>query len=101
MLASISSQHAESDSCPQGNPSRFRQVEIRSNVSRIVSVELAGEDLAAVDAWREVHRFPTIEAAVEELLRRALMDEISGIEDLVVKARARLGLGMAADDGEG
>jgi len=31
MLASISSQHAESDSRSQGNPSRFRQVEIRSN----------------------------------------------------------------------
>jgi serine/threonine protein kinase len=32
MLASISSQHAESDSCPQGNPLRFRQVEIRSRL---------------------------------------------------------------------
>ena len=82
------------------NNNRFAQAG-NANVSRILSVELAGEDLAAVDAWREVHRFPTIEAAVEELLRRALMDEISGIEDLVVKARARLGLGMAADDGEG
>ena len=72
-----------------------------ANVSRIVSIELAGEDLAAVEAWREVHRLPTLESAVEELLRRALLDEISDIEDLVVKARARLGLGMSADDGEG
>lgn len=71
-----------------------------ANVSRIVSVELAGESLAAIEAWREVHRLPTLEQAVEELLRKALMDEISGIEDLVAKARARLGLGMFADDGE-
>jgi hypothetical protein len=33
-------------------------------------VELAGEDLAALEAWREVHRLPTLEAAVEELVRR-------------------------------
>lgn len=82
------------------NSGRFSQVR-SGNISRIVSVELAVEDLAAVDAWREVHRLPTLESAVEELLRRALMDEISGIEDLVVKARARLGLGISVDDGEG
>jgi hypothetical protein len=71
-----------------------------ANVSRIVSVELAGENLAALEAWREVHRLPTLEAAVEELVRRALMDEISGIEELVVKARSRLGLNARFDDGD-
>lgn len=71
-----------------------------ANVSRIVSVELAGEDLAALEAWREVHRLPTLEAAVEELVRRALLDEISGIEELVVKARTRLGLGAGFDDSD-
>jgi len=71
-----------------------------ANISRIVSVELAGEDLAALEAWREVHRLPTLEAAVEELVRRSLLDEICGIEELVVKARSRLGLNGHLDEGE-
>ena len=70
------------------------------NTSRIVSIELAGEHLAAVEAWREVHCSPTMEAAVQELVRRALLDEISGIEGVVLKARARLWVDGASGDGE-
>ena len=78
-----------------GNPA---QQDEKARVSRIVSIELAGVDLAAVEAWRHANRAPSLEAAVEELLRRALMDEISGIEDLLRQVRTRLGLDNANNE---
>ena len=48
--------------------------------------------LAAVEAWREANLEPSLEAAITNLVRRALQDEVAEIQDLIKQARARMGL---------
>lgn len=59
---------------------------------RQISVEMDADLLAAVEAWREANLEPSLEAAITNLVRRALQDEVAEIQDLIKQARARMGL---------
>ena len=59
---------------------------------RQVSLEMDADLLAAVEAWREANLEPSLEAAITNLVRRALQDEVAEIQDLIKQARARMGL---------
>jgi len=60
--------------------------------SRQISVEMDADLWAAVEAWREANLEPNLEAAIVNLVRRALQDEVAEIQDLIKQARARMGL---------
>lgn len=61
-------------------------------ISMQLRLELEGELLAAIEAWREVNLEPNLESAALNLIRRALMDEVSEVQNMLREAKARMGL---------